>query len=119
MFFGIFVLNTVSISSFFVLIRVSILSIFVLKQGIFLNSVVIANGLNEKEFMGQGMRGQVTPPQPGYIEYPPPPPRANTGEYSCFPLPLNARDLSPGVMSAFLGQNVYMINLAVMGFLKT
>ena len=87
MFFGIFALNTVSISSFFVLIRVSILSIFVLKQGIFLNSVVIANGLNEKEFMGQGMRGQVTPPQPGYIEYPPPHPpgliQANTAVSPC------------------------------------
>ena len=41
---------------FFALIRVSILSIFILnrinvfKQGIFLNSFVIANGLNKKEF---------------------------------------------------------------------
>ena len=34
----------------FVLNRVSILSFFCLKQGIFLNSVVIANGLNKKEF---------------------------------------------------------------------
>ena len=48
MFFGIFVLNRVSILSFFVLIRVSIFIIinFCLKQGIFLNSFVIANGLN-------------------------------------------------------------------------
>ena len=48
--FLIFVLNRVSNLSFFVLIRVSILSIFFLKQGIFLNSCVIANGLNKKEF---------------------------------------------------------------------
>ena len=60
MFFGIFVLNRVSILSFFfALIRVSILSIFILnrinvfKQGIFLNSFVIANGLNKKEFRYQ------------------------------------------------------------------
>ena len=48
MFFGIFVLNRVSILSFFVLIRVSIFLIinFCLKQGIFLNSFVVANGLN-------------------------------------------------------------------------
>ena len=48
MFFGIFVLNRVSILSFFVLIRVSIFIIinFCLKQGIFSNSFVIANGLN-------------------------------------------------------------------------
>ena len=37
MFFGIFVLNRVSILSFFVLIRVSILSIFVLKGYLFLD----------------------------------------------------------------------------------
>ena len=37
--------------SFVVLLRVSILSgDFCLKQGIFLNSFVIANGLNKKEF---------------------------------------------------------------------
>ena len=54
MFFGIFVLNRVSI---FVLIRVSILSILVLIRvsilSIFVtavNSFVIANGLNKKEF---------------------------------------------------------------------
>ena len=39
MFFGIFVLN-----------RVSILSFFCLKQRIFLNSFVIANRVNKKEF---------------------------------------------------------------------
>ena len=58
MFFGIFVLNRVSILSFFVLIRVSILSIFFcwminsLGDSVdeAVNSFVIANGLNKKEF---------------------------------------------------------------------
>ena len=50
MFFGIFVLNRVSILSFFCLNQGIDFINFCLKQGIFLNSFVIANGLNEKEF---------------------------------------------------------------------
>ena len=50
MFFGIFVLNRVSILSFFCLNQGIDFINFCLKQGIFLNSFVIANGLNKKEF---------------------------------------------------------------------
>ena len=50
MFSGIFVLNRVSILSFFCLNQGIDFINFCLKQIIFLNSVVIANGLNKKEF---------------------------------------------------------------------
>ena len=50
MFFGIFVLNRLSILSFFCLNQGIDFINFCLKQGIFLNSFVIANGLNKKEF---------------------------------------------------------------------
>ena len=50
MFFGIFVLNRVSILSFFCLNQGIDFINFCLKQSIFLNSFVIANGLNKKEF---------------------------------------------------------------------
>ena len=64
--------------------------IFCLKQRIFLNSFVIANGVNTKEFrylllsyrvwfrvkclkQGKGMRGRATPPHPRIYRVPPPP----------------------------------------------
>ena len=46
---------------------------FCLKQGIFLNSFVIANGFDKKEFrvrVGQGMRGWAAPPHPRIYRVP-------------------------------------------------
>ena len=63
MFFGIFVINRVSILSFFVLIRVSILSVF--QTGyLFLNDKQPARMLYECLKEGQGMRGRAAPPHP-------------------------------------------------------